>query len=50
LAYTNGAVAVVANMGTEPVRVPWHVILSSDPREMHDGIIWPDQCAWLYKG
>ena len=47
LAFTNGSVTVVTNMGDVPISVPWIKLLSSDKRGMKSDTIWPNQCVWL---
>jgi alpha-glucosidase len=47
LAFRNGTVTVVVNMGTEPVSVLGRILLSSDERDTRYNVVWPNQCVWV---
>ncbi len=48
IAFTNGPVTVLINMGTEPVHVPWEPLLLSDAWGWQGGTVWPDECVWFH--
>lgn len=48
IAFTNGPVTVLINMGNEPVDVPWDALLVSGAGGYHGGTVWPDECVWFH--
>ena len=49
LAFRNGPVLVVANMGAAPVKMPqgWRPAVSSRDDAVADGALEPDACVWM---
>jgi len=49
LAFRNGPVLVVANMGADPVALPagWRIAASSRDGAVADGALEPDACVWM---
>lgn len=47
IAFRNGSVLVVTNMGTEPVDVYGNVFLSSEQGAGRNGVLYPNQTVWI---
>jgi alpha-glucosidase len=47
LAFHNGKVTVVLNMGTEPVEIPQPSIMSSGDKLWDQKTVGPNECAWF---